>query len=105
GARCSTLSGRPPRRPSIPAPAHLIPSTVDPGTGMTGSSAPSFDSVESVLRDSGAGTDAAEVHGTLCGLMCMLGPAARPSWIAGVLDPTDPSRAHAAVDLLDTLAV
>src|SRR5690606_33678808 len=74
------------------------------GTGMTGSSAPSFDSVESVLRDSGTGTDAAEVHGTLCGLMCMLGPAARPSWIAGAVDRTDQSSTHATMDLLDALA-
>jgi len=44
-----------------------------------------FHAVEEMLRDVGALGDPAEIHGDLCGLLCLLGDDARPAWVAQVL--------------------
>jgi len=44
-----------------------------------------FNAVEEMLRDVGALGDPAEIHGDLCGLLCLLGDDARPAWVAQVL--------------------
>ncbi len=46
---------------------------------------PSFDSIESALRRAGAPIDAAEVHGYLCGMLCVLGDRAPDLWLGEVL--------------------
>lgn len=46
---------------------------------------PSFEAVDAALRRSEAAIDAAESHGTLCGLVCGLGDGGESTWIADTL--------------------
>jgi uncharacterized protein YgfB (UPF0149 family) len=52
---------------------------------MTASSALSFDAIDDALRRVGAVTAPSEAHGSLCGLVCVLGASAQASWIAETL--------------------
>ena len=45
---------------------------------------PGFDLVDRALRRLGAAEGAPEAHGSLCGLVCMLGTRAQPMWVAGM---------------------
>ena len=49
---------------------------------------PSFDAVDAALRRAEAAIDAAESHGTLCGLICGLGDGGESTWIAETLSLT-----------------
>jgi uncharacterized protein YgfB (UPF0149 family) len=44
-----------------------------------------FSAVASALREAGARVDAAEAHGSLCAMTCLLGPAAEESWLGETL--------------------
>ncbi len=46
---------------------------------------PSFDVIDAVLRRAEAPTDAAEAHGSLCGLVCGLGDSGQSAWLAETL--------------------
>jgi hypothetical protein len=46
---------------------------------------PSFDLIDEGLRRAEASTDAAEAHGSLCGLVCGLGTGAQSAWLAETL--------------------
>ncbi len=46
---------------------------------------PSFDALDRTLRRAEATTDAAEAHGSFCGLVCGLGEGARSVWLAETL--------------------
>jgi len=60
-----------------------------------------FDVVEQALRTAGALSAPAEIHGELCGSMCLLGKEAETSWAAHVLaDAYEPR----AAELLKNLA-
>lgn len=48
-----------------------------------------FNVLENLLRDIGALADPAEIHGDLCGLLCLLGDDACPAWVAQVLADVD----------------
>lgn len=70
---------------------------------MTEYPTPSFAAVADALRQAGSGADPAEVHGSLCGMTCVLGEEARGSWLAEVCarpDELDPG----SEDVLSTLA-
>ncbi len=84
---------------------------------MTASMFLSFDVIDDALRRAGAITDPAEAHGSLCGLVCVLGAAAQSPWMADTL-PTangavvpddraaaDPSGTADLAELLGALAV
>ena len=60
-----------------------------------------FGVVEQALRTAGALSAPAEIHGELCGSVCLLGPEAAPSWVAYVLADTHASQ---AAELLGYLA-
>jgi yecA family protein len=55
------------------------PTTTDP---------PSFDDIDRALRRAEAATDAAEAHGSLCGLVCGLGARGPSVWLAETLAET-----------------
>jgi len=55
---------------------------------MSDSDRSSFDAVEAALRRLGASAEPAELHGTLCGLVCMHGHQARSAWVAEVAAET-----------------
>lgn len=57
---------------------------------------PPFDSIETALRRAAAPADAAEVHGSLCGMLCVLGGRASGRWLGDVL--ADAGGDAAAVD-------
>jgi uncharacterized protein YgfB (UPF0149 family) len=61
-----------------------------------------FSAVASALRDSGARVDAAEAHGSLCAMTCLLGPAAEEAWLGETLGGKAP--AGGAPDVLRSLA-
>ena len=66
---------------------------------MTASSALSFDAMDDALQRVGAVTAPSEAHGSLCGLICLLGAGAQASWIADTLAngaPASPTDAEAA---------
>jgi uncharacterized protein len=67
---------------------------------------PSFEAVEEGLRRAEAPTDAAEAHGSLCGLLCALGPGGQSTWLAETLAevPANESVARQATQLLTALA-
>lgn len=44
-----------------------------------------FDAVDAALRRVGASSDAAEAHGSLCGLLCGLGAGGQSVWLADTL--------------------
>ena len=46
---------------------------------------PSFDVIDAALRRAEAPTDAAEAHGSLCGLVCGLGDSGQTAWLAETL--------------------
>lgn len=46
---------------------------------------PSFDLIDEGLRRAEASTDAAEAHGSLCGLVCGLGTGGQSTWLAETL--------------------
>jgi uncharacterized protein len=52
---------------------------------VTEADPPSFADVTGALREAGAVADAAEAHGSLCGLTCLLGAAAGSPWLADTL--------------------
>jgi uncharacterized protein YgfB (UPF0149 family) len=54
---------------------------------------PAFDAVETALRHAQAPTDAAEAHGSLCGLFCGLGARALPAWLADTLSDAQATEA------------
>jgi hypothetical protein len=67
----------------------------------------SFEVIETALRRAEAPTDAAEAHGSLCGLVCGLGHGGQAAWLAETLAD---SQANTAVTrqteaLLNALAV
>jgi hypothetical protein len=49
---------------------------------------PSFDLIDEALRRAQLATDAAEAHGSLCGLVCGLGDAGQSAWMAETLAET-----------------
>ena len=55
---------------------------------------PSFDAVDTALRCAEAPTDAAEAHGSLCGLVCGLGDSGQSAWLAETL-PDGPADGQA----------
>lgn len=67
---------------------------------------PAIDVVDSALRALGAGEDATEAHGSLCGLACVLGARAHGVWLAGLATAQGAPAQAAGDDLgvLDTLA-
>jgi uncharacterized protein YgfB (UPF0149 family) len=69
---------------------------------------PDFHAVDEMLRGVGALGETAEIHGDLCGLLCLLGDDAGPGWVARVLaDGSDGASAeeiHRATALLESLA-
>lgn len=48
----------------------------------TTTEAPTFDLIDAALRRAEAPTDASEAHGSLCGLVCGLGPGGQAAWLA-----------------------
>jgi len=46
---------------------------------------PTFDAMDQALRRVEAPADASEVHGSLCGLVCGLGPGGQSVWLADTL--------------------
>lgn len=46
---------------------------------------PSFDVIDAALRRAEAPADAAEAHGSLCGLVCGLGDSGQSAWLADTL--------------------
>jgi len=66
---------------------------------------PSFDLVDEGLRRAEAPTDAAEAHGSLCGLVCGLGSGGQSAWLAETLadvQANEPAARQAAA-LLEAL--
>lgn len=55
------------------------------GTPMTPPAPPVHAAIDAALRDAGSPTEASEAHGSLCGLLCVLGPGAGPVWLADTL--------------------
>lgn len=51
---------------------------------------PSFDLVESALRQLGAAEGPTEAHGSLCGFTCLLGSRAAGLWVASLVADGDP---------------
>ena len=52
---------------------------------MMASSSLSFDAIVDALQNAGAISDPAEMHGSLCGLACVLGANAQSLWMADIL--------------------
>jgi uncharacterized protein YgfB (UPF0149 family) len=67
---------------------------------MPGTEPPNFDRIDGTLRRIGAADGAAEAHGCLCGLACLLGTAAAAAWVATTARGSDPGDAR----VLGTLA-
>ena len=53
---------------------------------MSAPPVPGFDQVAAALKAAGSPTHAAEIHGSLCGLACLLGPASGAPWMAEILE-------------------
>lgn len=53
---------------------------------MMASNSLSFDAIVDALRSAGAISDPAEMHGSLCGLACVLGANAESLWMADILN-------------------
>lgn len=68
---------------------------------------PSFGAVDAALRRAEAAIDAAESHGTLCGLVCGLGDGGESTWIAETLSRAQANAGVAtqAAAVLSALAV
>jgi uncharacterized protein len=69
---------------------------------MNPAESPSFFAVAAALNASSQPAEAAEAHGSLCGLLSAMGPLAREPWLADVLDDETPPAADAAI--LEALA-
>jgi uncharacterized protein YgfB (UPF0149 family) len=61
-----------------------------------------FSAVASALREAGARVDAAEAHGSLCAMTCLLGTAAEEAWLGETLGGKVP--AGGPPDVLRSLA-
>jgi uncharacterized protein YgfB (UPF0149 family) len=61
---------------------------------------PEFDAVEQALRNAGALGEAAEIHGDLCGLLCVIGADAESPWISAVLAEVSDSLASSLLERL-----
>ncbi|MBM4196077.1 MAG: UPF0149 family protein [Gammaproteobacteria bacterium] len=72
---------------------------------MTSANLPDFDKVAAALRQLGATEGATAAHGTLCGLLCVLGGRASPVWVANVvgIDPADRGADAPQVEVLSAL--
>ena len=66
----------------------------------------SFEALELILQGAGAMAQAAEVHGSFCGSVCLLGPGAASAWIAETLAGSDQGDllAHESTDALWQIA-
>ena len=53
---------------------------------MMASNSLSFDAIVDALQGAGAVSDPAEMHGTLCGLACILGANAQSLWLAARIE-------------------
>jgi uncharacterized protein YgfB (UPF0149 family) len=73
---------------------------------MNDNFSPGFDDIESTLRQVGALSEPAEIHGQLYGLVCVMGDDAGASWVADVLADAEPPDAvkDAAARVLGELA-
>lgn len=60
---------------------------------MSATPAPGFDQVAAALQEAGSPVHAAEAHGSLCGLACLLGPASAAPWMAEVMEDASPAAA------------
>lgn len=71
-------------------------------------SEPDFHAVGQMLRGVGALGEPAEIHGDLCGLLCLLGDDAGPAWVAQVMadwsEEAPAEAVHRATDLLECVA-
>jgi uncharacterized protein len=76
---------------------------------MMASSSLSFDAIVDALQSAGAISDPAEMHGSLCGLVCVLGANAQSLWMADILtnggDPVADEDGPAAVSGRERAAV
>ena len=72
----------------------------------TTSEFPGFEQIDQALRRAEAGHDAAEAHGSLCGLLCGLGAGAESTWLADTLpeSPGNPTVTEQATAILKGLA-
>lgn len=72
----------------------------------TNPDSPAFDAIDTALRRAEAPTNAAEAHGSLCGLVCGLGTGALSTWMADTLSDVEVNETVAgqAGALLTTLA-
>jgi uncharacterized protein YgfB (UPF0149 family) len=75
---------------------------------MSAPPVPGFDQVAAALKGAGSPAHAAEMHGSLCGLACLLGPASTIPWMAEVMEDAGPAGADTGMDdpvaLLESLA-
>jgi len=69
---------------------------------MNAPAPPGHDAIDHALRDAGSPTEASEAHGSLCGLLCVLGPNAAPVWLADAVNSEEEPGA-AAPPLLEDL--
>lgn len=69
---------------------------------MNAPAPPAHDAIDHALRDAGSATEASEAHGSLCGLLCVLGPSAAPVWLADSVHGEEQPEAPAP-SLLDDL--
>lgn len=65
---------------------------------MSAPPVPGFDQVAAALKAAGSPTHAAEIHGSLCGLACLLGPASAAPWIAEVMEDAGPASPGAGIE-------
>lgn len=62
---------------------------------VTDADQPSFAALAGALREAGSLAEAAEAHGSLCGLACVLGDGAAGAWFAEIVG-LDPAQADGA---------
>lgn len=79
----------------LKSPAH--------GPKMNAPALPGHDAIDHALRDAGSPTEASEAHGSLCGLLCVLGAGAAPVWLADSVSTDEESGATEVPPLLDEL--
>jgi len=91
-----------------PAPRGLSEDAGPPdGAGLAGmisKSMPVFAQAAEALEELGVSTGAAEAHGELCGLACVLGSRATEAWLAGLGEAAGAGQAVAALELLRDMA-
>jgi len=63
---------------------------------MSAPPVPGFDQVAAALQEAGSPAHAAEIHGSFCGLVCLLGPASITPWFAEILEAAPPADAGTA---------